>query len=49
MQQSEGVKEAMLRFYDRFYRPEALTETQREHMARWHQERNGGKTRAATE
>jgi hypothetical protein len=23
-------------FYDRFYRPEALTETQREHVARWH-------------
>jgi hypothetical protein len=23
-------------FYDRFYRPEALTETQREHLARWH-------------
>lgn len=31
-------------FYDRFYRPEALTETQREHMARWHPERNGGRT-----
>lgn len=30
-------------FYDRFYRPEALTETQREHMARWHEGRNGGK------
>jgi hypothetical protein len=25
-------------FYDRFYRPEALSETQRAHMARWHQE-----------
>lgn len=24
-------------FYDRFYRPEALTETQREHVAHWHQ------------
>jgi hypothetical protein len=24
-------------FYDRYYRPEALTETQREHLARWHQ------------
>jgi hypothetical protein len=23
-------------FYDRFYRPEALTATQREHLARWH-------------
>ena len=23
-------------FYARFYRPEALTETQRQHMARWH-------------
>jgi hypothetical protein len=23
-------------FYDRFYRPEALSETQRRHMARWH-------------
>ena len=23
-------------FYDRFYRPEVLTETQREHMSRWH-------------
>ena len=34
MQRSEGVKEAMLRFYDRIYRPEAPTETQREHVAR---------------
>jgi hypothetical protein len=25
-------------FYDRFYRPEALSETQRAHMARWHAE-----------
>jgi hypothetical protein len=25
-----------LDFYDRFYRPEALTETQRSHMERWH-------------
>jgi hypothetical protein len=25
-------------FYDRFYRPEALSETQRAHMARWHRE-----------
>jgi hypothetical protein len=25
-----------LDFYDRFYRPEALSETQREHMANWH-------------
>jgi hypothetical protein len=24
-------------FYDRFFKPDALTETQREHMARWHQ------------
>jgi len=23
-------------FYDRYYRPEALSETQRQHMARWH-------------
>jgi hypothetical protein len=23
-------------FYDHFYRPEALSETQREHMAHWH-------------
>ena len=23
-------------FYDRFYRPEALSETQRSHQARWH-------------
>lgn len=29
-------------FYYRFYRPEALTGTQREHVARWHPERNGG-------
>jgi hypothetical protein len=28
-------------FYDRFYRPEALTATQREHLARWH---GGGST-----
>jgi hypothetical protein len=27
---------ADLSFYERFYRPEALSETQREHMARWH-------------
>jgi len=26
-------------FYDRFYRPEALTDTQREHQARWHNSR----------
>ncbi|TAK06487.1 hypothetical protein EPO44_05360 [bacterium] len=25
-----------IEFYDRFYRPEALSETQREHMAKWH-------------
>ena len=25
-----------LEFYDCFYRPEALSETQREHMASWH-------------
>jgi hypothetical protein len=25
-------------FYDRFYQPEALSETQRAHMARWHGE-----------
>ncbi len=25
-------------FYDRFYRAEALSETQREHMARWHKD-----------
>jgi hypothetical protein len=25
-----------LEFYDRFYRPEAVTATQREHLARWH-------------
>jgi hypothetical protein len=25
-----------LDFYDRYYRPEALTQTQREHLARWH-------------
>jgi hypothetical protein len=23
-------------FYDRFYRPEALSATQRAHLARWH-------------
>ena len=23
-------------FYDRFYRPEALAASQREHLARWH-------------
>jgi hypothetical protein len=23
-------------FYDKFYRPEALTEAQREHLRRWH-------------
>jgi hypothetical protein len=23
-------------FYDRFYRPEALSDLQREHLARWH-------------
>lgn len=27
-----------LSFYERFYRPEALSETQRQHMARWHRE-----------
>jgi len=27
-----------LGFYERYYRPEALTETQREHFARWHQD-----------
>ncbi len=27
-----------LEFYDQFYRPEALSERQREHMSRWHQD-----------
>lgn len=26
-------------FYDRFYRPEALTDTQRQHLARWHDDK----------
>jgi hypothetical protein len=30
------VSHVDIEFYDRFYRPEALTETQREHMKNWH-------------
>jgi hypothetical protein len=33
-------------FYERFYRPEALTDTQRQHMARWH---DGGESRMEEE
>jgi hypothetical protein len=29
-------------FYDRFYRPEALSATQREHLERWHGDRPAG-------
>ena len=29
-------------FYDRFYRPEALSDTQRRHMERWHPDGNEG-------
>jgi hypothetical protein len=32
-------------FYDRFYRPEALAATQREHLARWHGGGAAGGTR----
>jgi hypothetical protein len=30
------VSHVDVEFYERYYRPEALTETQREHVARWH-------------
>jgi hypothetical protein len=31
-----------LDFYNRFYRPEALTETQRQHLHSWHSSEDGG-------
>jgi hypothetical protein len=34
-------------FYDRFYRPQALAATQREHLARWHGDRGAGAPAAA--
>jgi hypothetical protein len=30
------VNHVDVEFYDRFYRPQALTETQRQHMESWH-------------
>jgi hypothetical protein len=32
----ERVDELGVDFYDRFYHPEALSETQRRHANRWH-------------